>query len=77
MAVNPDPEDFIERDDESLGFFGALAFNGALSAARAGMVEGIFAMDQIPRAPYPDPFKGIWGKKPKRNRRDEDDEDDE
>lgn len=57
VGSEPDPESYIERDDESLGFFGALAVNGALSGVRAMFVEATFAVDQIPRYPYPDPFK--------------------
>lgn len=53
----PDPEDLLEREDSSLSFFGALAVNGVLSGIRAGLVEATFAVDQIPRYPYPDPFE--------------------
>lgn len=56
----PDPEDYTERDDESAGFFGALFFNAAMSALRAGLVEATFASDQIPRFPYPDPFRAAF-----------------
>ena len=73
IPVNPDPESFVEREDESLGFFGALAFNSMLSGFRAGMVEGIFALDQIPRAPYQDPFKKMMA--PRRPRDDDEEED--
>jgi hypothetical protein len=57
ISTNPDPEDYLEREDASLGFFEALAFNGVLSGFRAGLVEAVFAVDQIPRAPYQDPFR--------------------
>lgn len=83
MPVSPDPADFVERDDESMGFFGALAFNGFLSGMRAGAMEGIFAMDQIPRAPYPDPFRDFWKKpkpkeeEPRRSRRYRDEDEDD
>lgn len=54
----PEPEDFLERDDdENIGFFGALMFNGMLGGIRAGLKEAMFATDQIPRYPYPDPFR--------------------
>lgn len=56
----PDPEEYIERDDTSVNFWEALVFNGALSAARAGMVEAVFATDQIPRFQYPDPFRDAF-----------------
>jgi len=59
----PDPEDYIERDDAAVGFFGALMFNGAMSAVRAGLVEAVFATDQIPRFQYPDPFIDAFVKK--------------
>jgi hypothetical protein len=63
---DPDPEDYEEREEAIAGgFFGALIFNGALSATRAGMVEATFAIDQIPRAPYPDPFESITKKRKK------------
>ncbi len=78
IPVNPDPEDYLEREDESLGYFGALMFNGALAGVRAGLVESVFALDQIPRAPYTDPFKSIMAppkrKAAKRDERDERDE---
>lgn len=68
----PAPEDYVERVESDLGFFGALAFNGTMSAIRAGMVEAVYATDQIPRFPYPDPFST------KKTRRiAEDDRDDE
>jgi len=53
---DPNPEDYEERE-ESIGFWPALVANGALSGARAGLVEATFALDQIPRFPYPDPFR--------------------
>lgn len=56
----PSPEDYEERDDDAsdgVGFFGALAINSALSSARAVATEVAFSIDQIPRYPYPDPFK--------------------
>jgi len=80
IAVTPDPESFVERNDEALGFFEALMFNGALAGIRAGMVEGIFAMDQIPRAPYRDPFKHVFeerARKPKRSTRHRDEDEEE
>ena len=63
----PDPEDFIERDDDDVSFWGALFFNGAMSGLRAGLVEAVFASDQIPRFQYPDPFRAAF------KRKDEDD----
>jgi len=58
IPVDPDPADFEERDDDGgLGFFGALAMNGALSGLRAGLIEAIYAIDEIPRVPYEDPFE--------------------
>jgi hypothetical protein len=63
IAVNPDPESYLEREEASLGFFEALMFNGVLSGARAGLVESVFALDQIPRAPYEDPFREIMKKR--------------
>lgn len=70
VAKTPDPEDYIERSEESVGFFGALFFNGALSGLRAALVEATFASDQIPRFQYPDPFRNAF----KRDRREEEDE---
>lgn len=74
VPVNPNPEEYDERDDE-IGFWPALVANGALSGVRAGLVEATFAIDQIPRFPYPDPF----AKAAKRGRRRavEDEEDEE
>ncbi len=57
VPVDPDPESYEERDEEPDSFWTALAANGALSAMRAGLVEATFAIDQIPRFPYPDPFR--------------------
>ena len=45
-----------------MGFFSALLFNGGLSGLRAGLTEAVFAVDQIPRAPYEDPFRSIFAK---------------
>lgn len=57
LASGPDPSELVERpDEENIGFFGALVVNGMLSGVRAGLVEAVFAVDQIPRYAYPDPF---------------------
>ncbi len=56
----PDPEDYIERDDDNVSFWSALIFNGAMSGIRAGLVEAVFASDQIPRFQYPDPFRAVF-----------------
>ncbi len=52
----------MERESSSMGFFGALMFNGTLSGFRAGLVEAVFAVDQIPRAPYEDPFRALFAR---------------
>ncbi len=66
MHTSPKSEDYVERDDESLGFWGALVMNGALSAFRAGLVEAVFATDQIPRFPYADPFRSAMNRRRER-----------
>ena len=53
-----DPEDFEEREDDGgLGFFGSLAVNSSLYAVGVALGEAQYAVDQIPRFPYEDPFE--------------------
>lgn len=53
------PEDFTERESSgALGFFGSLTVNAGLYAAGVALSEAQFAVNQIPRFPYEDPFAG-------------------
>lgn len=74
LDVDPDPDSYVERDDESLGFFPALIFNGLLGGMRAGAIEAAYAIDQIPRFPYQDPFKSAMERRRQAIERREDEE---
>jgi hypothetical protein len=66
------PEDFSEREtDGGLGFFGALVINSGLYAVGVTLGEAQYAVEQIPRFPYSDPFEEAVKRGRKKAREDE------
>jgi hypothetical protein len=69
----PNPEDFVEREDSGdLGFFSALAINSGLYAVGVALGEAQYAVGQIPRFRYEDPFASAIARGKKRAKKETD-----